>query len=204
MKRKPRIVKTVPLELRPPNGAVAVPLGHGAVAWIDEEDWDRARPYAWVRKVTDGILYAQGFLGNASVYMHRLVMEPGPGVQVDHRTHDARLRVADNRRSNLRLATPSENSGNRRPQKRATASIFKGVLRDERRRCWVAEIRKDRVRHCLGSFKQEADAALRYDLAAVRLYGDRALTNFPVPGSASWIYGSDTAACEVEYLVLVD
>lgn len=194
MVRKPRIVRVTELAQRPPEGALAVPIGHGWTAWVDAEDWALIEPYTWILSAPQGIAYALGWrpgAGGRQMLMHRLILGAPSGVEVDHRFHREDLKVVDNRRSNLRLASSTENSGNRRLRRNPTASIFKGLTQNSpgRRRPWIAEIRKDHVRHCLGTFTSEGLAALAYDLAAVKLYGDRALTNFPVPGSVSWIYG---------------
>jgi len=36
---------------------------------------------------------------------------------------------------------------------------------------WVAQIRKDRIEYCLGTFKSEKEAALAYNKKALSLYG---------------------------------
>ena len=94
---------------------------------------------------------------------------------VDHINGD----VTDNRRSNLREATPSQNGANRRIGADNTSG-YKGVSRDRSR--WIAHIKENRVTHTLGSFDTPEDAARAYDDAAVRYFGEYAALNFPRDG----------------------
>lgn len=83
----------------------------------------------------------------------------------------------DNRRANLRPATPAQNLANARP--RGGASSFKGVTWRADRRQWRARITASGRRHQLGYFKTEVAAALAYDVAARTMFGEFARTNFP-------------------------
>ncbi|OEL25873.1 hypothetical protein BAE44_0013111 [Dichanthelium oligosanthes] len=64
---------------------------------------------------------------------------------------------------------------------------------------WAAEIRQpgDRNRHCLGSFDTAEQAALAYDQAAYRVYGDAARLNFP-ERAAAWEAIAEEKAAEAE------
>jgi hypothetical protein len=105
----------------------------------------------------------------STMRMHVLIMgQPG----IDHRNHD----TLDNRRSNLRIATPGESARNKRKQPTA-AFRFKGVT--PRYHKWHAKIMVDRKVIHLGSFSTEEEAALAYDAAARELHGEFACLNFP-------------------------
>jgi hypothetical protein len=106
--------------------------------------------------------------------MHREIMglSAGDPRKVDHINHD-RL---DNRRSNLRIVSKSQDVQNT-PKRKGCSSRFKGVCCDQRRGKWVASIQIDgRSRH-LGRFEIEEDAARAYNLAAVTAWGDHTLLN---------------------------
>lgn len=70
-------------------------------------------------------------------------------------------------------------SNNRR---KAKTSKYVGVYKvnQKRLKCWAAEIRKNKKRYHLGYFYTEEDAAKAYDIGALTLYGDQAITNFPM------------------------
>jgi hypothetical protein len=101
--------------------------------------------------------------------MHRVILglADGDPTQVDHRNHDG----LDNRRSNLRTATPPQNNGNQLKRK-GTTSKYKGVSRYKGRR-WRAAIQR---RH-LGIFGSEEAAATAYNVAASEVFGEYAHLN---------------------------
>ena len=78
---------------------------------------------------------------------------------------------ANNRLSNLRLATCSQNTCNQKKSKRKTTSQYKGVYRRGNR--WGAYCNNKRI----GSFSTEAEAAIAYNTKAVELYGEYACLN---------------------------
>lgn len=112
--------------------------------------------------------YARAWIDGEKVMMHRHVMGcvPGDGRVVDHISGD----TLDNRRQNLRLCTPTQNSMNRGRSPR-NRSGFKGVSRHHKNPSWVATITVDNKTVYLGSFKTREDAAKAYNEAALRLYG---------------------------------
>lgn len=176
-----------------------IPLTQGFVALVDDEDFPRLAGLGWYARRDRSGTYTAAHHPSAAgravrpavVFMHRLIMDATDGVEVDHRRHREAEKIIDNRRSNLRLVTRPGNQRNRRKLKRGH-SIFKGVtiaalgLPWQR---WVSSIRVGGTAIYLGRFKVEGYAALAYDLAAVKHFGEHALTNFPVPGSTNWLYG---------------
>lgn len=83
----------------------------------------------------------------------------------------------NNRMSNLRIATVSENNRNRAAFGK---SKFRGVSWRSRQNTWVAAIKLDGKTEFLGLFKAEEEAARAYDAAATRLHGAFACLNFEV------------------------
>ena len=80
----------------------------------------------------------------------------------------------DNRKSNLRVATYSENCQNTGPKKNNTTG-FKGVSRHGNK--WRASIMVNRKNVHLGSHETPELAAEAYDLAAIKFFGEGAWTN---------------------------
>lgn len=89
-----------------------------------------------------------------------------PPVLVDHKNGDR----ADNRLSNLRLATYSQNGMNRR--RNVGQTLPKGVQFDKRYGTYRAAIECGGVRHRLGSFQTAELAAAAYADGAKRLHGE--------------------------------
>lgn len=169
-----------------------IPLSQGFVAWVDDEDYDRLSKHKWCIARRSKRVYAARKPGSSrSVYMHREIMGSPAGVQIDHIKHRHAERVVDNRKSNLRLSPGYTNKQSLSKRCDWVHSPFKGVRKGKGPNPWVAFITCDRVRKHIGSFSVESYAALAYDLAAVRLFGEFALTNFPVPGSVNWIFGTE-------------
>lgn len=166
----------------------SIPLSKGFTAIVDDEDYEALAQFRWWATVDGRRAYAVREEGCSKIYMHRVIMKAGQGVKVDHRRHSIKEMIVDNRRCNLRLASDSENGANRGKGFGRNASVFKGVSRARRQR-WRAAIERGDTSLYLGGFYNEGYAALAYDLAAVRLYGEFAVTNFPVPGSTQWLFG---------------
>lgn len=110
------------------------------------------------------------------VYMHRQVLDvhdgSGPHLYVDHINGNR----ADNRRSNLRLATKAENMRNRGRTK-ANTSGFKGVSYHAQSSKWRAYIKTNYKQLYLGLFEDPREAAKAYNEAALMLHGDFACLN---------------------------
>lgn len=102
-----------------------------------------------------------------TISMHKLIMNPPRGKFVDHINGDK----LDNRRSNLRLVTSSQNSMNRKPI-RNTKSGYKGVTFNPRNNTWQARIGYMGKRIHLGNRKDVKEAAGLYVEAAKIIQGE--------------------------------
>ena len=61
-----------------------------------------------------------------------------------------------------------------------SASKYKGVSFDKHGNKWIVSISRDGIRHKVGRFKTEKDAAIAYDNAAKKYFGEFAYLNFPL------------------------
>jgi hypothetical protein len=104
--------------------------------------------------------------------MHRVIMGEPEGMEVDH----ADCTGTNNRRSNLRVATRSENCNNRRKQNN-NASGLKGVSWSAKGGGWMAFIALNRKQHYLGTFDNPEDAHSAYVAASNKLHGEFGRTN---------------------------
>lgn len=88
-----------------------------------------------------------------------------PALDIDH----ANLNKSDNRWSNLRLATRSQNTANRPPANNNTTGL-KGVYWHTANQKWTAAVGNNGSTY-LGSFDCPAAASMAYQIAADKLFG---------------------------------
>ncbi len=153
------------------------------VALVDDGDYQMVSGHSWsaVRPARTRAIYAhtRGNEGSLTkfMYMHRLIMGAPVGVEVDHINGDG----LDNRRSNLRLCTRSQNQGNQGKLMgqggAQPTSQYRGVTWNKAHRRWVAQIHSNRKNIFLGHFQCEVDAAKAYDHAAIEMWGEFARPN---------------------------
>lgn len=148
---------------------------NGRQILVDQEDFNRLNKFRWYVS-PDG--YAERYTSSGTRRLHREVFEASchPGRKhghIDHKNHNK----LDNRKENLRFCTNSQNHANAPKQKREDAtSKYKGVGR--KRNKWRARIEVEGRQKSLGSFAREDVAALAYDMAATRYFGEFACLNF--------------------------
>ncbi len=132
-------------------------------AVVDDEDYEDLARYRWCEGHKGCAQRTDRSSGRKrTVLMHRQIMgrTPGDGVQVDHWNGD-RL---DNRKANLREATPLQNSQNRGEGLRVvggrnTTSRYVGVYWRKDKQMWGAMVKPpgQKQRH-LGFFHDEDEA----------------------------------------------
>jgi hypothetical protein len=137
-------------------------------AKIDSSMVEKCKPYKWHKG-------GKGHSGNTDYVincdglpLHRFVMgEPPKGYTVDHINRDG----LDNRVSNLRFATFSQNNMNKGVQKNNTSG-YTGVTWDKSSHKWQARIKINRKMIGLGYYQKKSDAIKARKEAEVKYFGE--------------------------------
>lgn len=169
-----------------------ISLTQDYLAIIDDEDYEELSKYKWmVADVEVGRPKVWRWsLGSRterhSIIMAREILNAPANVVVDHKNGN----TLDNRKSNIRLCTYSQNNQNRRKTKRKTSSKYKGVTLDRKDGAWQAvigfiDVFGHATHKYLGRFPSEEEAARYYDEVARKYFGKFAALNFPKEGERS-------------------
>lgn len=144
-----------------------VPLTQGFVAIVDiDQEWVLSRKW-FVSGAKSGHPYAVTGASAHRLIMHREILgDACIGLVVDHLNGN----TLDNRRSNIRAVSSSQNSHNVKVFRHSKSGVM-GVIRDWRRDGWVASIRVSGKRKWLGSFASLEDAARARALAEIEYWG---------------------------------
>lgn len=150
-----------------------VRVGRKNKSMVDDVDFSLASKTNWFITHSG---YAFNNRGVKRLLLHRVIMGARKGQFIDHINGD-RL---DNRRSNLRFATASQNQHNRSRERR-NKSGFKGVSRHKRlkKNPWIVFIAANGKHRYGGCFPTPEQAAVAYDRLAKELHGEFARLNFP-------------------------
>lgn len=152
-----------------------IPLTQRLEAIVDLADYSMLSQHIWAATSRSPV-YAFSTIDGKPTKMHSLLIAIMKGIELDHRNGNG----LDNRRSNLRMATKTQNHANRR--KHRGSSRFKGVNWKKERSKWRAGITVKGQIIFLGYFESEELAAGTYDVAARRYFGKFACLNFPKDG----------------------
>jgi hypothetical protein len=145
-----------------------ITLTDNSVMLIDDEDHHLATSRQWINTRGHAAFSAYG----KSIYFARELLNAPEGLDVDHIDGN----TLNNQKSNLRLATRSQNLCNRTKTK-ANTSGYKGVFANGQG--YMARIIFDKKKHYLGTFPTPELAAKAYDEKAKVLHGEFAKLNFP-------------------------
>ena len=162
--------------------AKSIPIiNSGMFAIVDDEDYELVSKFRWHLKQKGGRYYARckmfmGYLSGKSIgcsmYLHRLILRPPKNKQIDHHNHNC----LDCRKTNLRVCTNGQNKQNSRSCINSS-SKYKGISWNKRNKKWVAAIKNNGKTINLGSFVDEQMAALAYNEAAQKYFGEYAYLN---------------------------
>lgn len=160
-----------------PAGTRLIALSKGLFTIVDEADFQRVSGQKWNARWSGAdwpyavsSVFARG--PNCKVLLHRLIADSEPDMLVDH----INTITLDNRRSNLRICTLAQNNSNKK-KRSGTKVPFKGVSVIKGR--FQAKIGVEYKSIYLGLFETPFEAALAYDAAAKKHFGEFARLNFP-------------------------
>jgi hypothetical protein len=140
------------------------------IVLLDDEDKYLLDNWLWHLHYTTYTTYVRGYpKGERSqglFYLHRVLVGLDNKSEVDHENGNG----LDNRRSNLRIATRSQNNANRRVVQ-SKSSRYKGVHFESYSGRWRAEIHKDGTHYRLGRYDTQEEAVEAYQRKAQELFG---------------------------------
>lgn len=153
-----------------------IPLTQGQFAIVDAADYQWLMQWHWTAKwskFTRSFYAVRGCHVNGKpreIKMHRQILglEHGDKRQTDHKETGNTL---DNRRSNLRIATRSQNCSNSR-RRRKNPYGFKGIHFKKSIGRWVAKIQANKKQFHLGCYQTPEAAYEAYCAAARKLHGE--------------------------------
>lgn len=151
---------------------------------IDDEDYEKIKPFKW-HLSREGYIVRTMRIPNRNPkakFLHRLIMGEPEGFEVDHINRNK----LDNRKSNLRICTTTENRWNaKKSSNKSMTSKYRGVHFSKSLQRFVAKTKYRGKRIHIGCFDTETKAAKAYDNLIVKLKGQFAKTNFGVNNYAT-------------------
>lgn len=131
---------------------------------IDLDDVDLIKQYHWCSTSSYVITKYNG----ETIHMHRLIMGlEDKSLMVDHINRDTN----DNRKSNLRIATPQQNAMNKSIQPNNTSGVPGVSFRKDRGK-WRAFITVNKKQISLGMFEDKEDAIRARKEAEKKYFGE--------------------------------
>lgn len=149
-----------------------IKLTQNQFSLVDDEDFDFLSKNKWqaARTKRGDTFYAGRTFWlkgkKTKIFIHQVVMNPPKGYVVDHINGNK----LDNRKSNLRVCTNSENLKNQGLRSTNTSG-YKGVFFLKRERKWRATIKCNYKQYYLGEFLDKEEARQAYIKACHKYHG---------------------------------
>lgn len=153
-------------------------LNDGSEVLFDKEDYGKLKEYHWKKSIGNSVdhTYAiaesrRDHLGHRHfIQMHRLIKDVNDeNLIIDHINHNC----LDNRKTNLRIVTHSQNMQNTRLRSNNTSG-FKGVSFNKTNNRWIATIVENGNYHFLGSYATKDEAIHARQLGEKKYHGEYA------------------------------
>lgn len=140
-----------------------IELTQGKVALVDDDDFELLNQWKWYYHHG----YAVRKCKEKMIFMHRIILKTPVGFDTDH----INCKKLDNRRSNLRMCTKSQNQANKGIGA-SNKSGYKGVMWYKQTKRWHSQITHKGKKYHLGFFKNISDAIEAYKKKSKELFGD--------------------------------
>lgn len=135
--------------------------------YFDLEDYDLIKDYCWREEHISSDDKNRYIITKSNIYLHRIIMNPKHNEYIDHINH----KPYDNRKSNLRICTQSQNMQNRNLQSNNNSGNT-GVYWNETNQKWYAEIKINKQHIYLGCFLDKESAINARRNAEIKYFGE--------------------------------
>lgn len=155
-----------------------IPLTQGQFAIVDDDDYEILSKFKWHASHERTNFYAArritiGQRKSKTIKMHREILRiSDSNIQIDHKDGNG----LNNQKSNLRIATISQNQRNKSVQGNNKCGL-KGVYFDKKLKKWRAVFSPNKKSVHIGCFNTAIEAAMAYNDAALKHYGEFARLN---------------------------
>ena len=132
---------------------------------IDIEDYEKVKNFCWrIDKFGYVVANSKNFL-NLVIKLHKIITNSNKDEIIDHINQDKK----DNRKSNLRKATKSQNNSNIKRRSDNTSG-YTGVKFENKTNKWKAQISLNNNRYHLGTFDTKEDAIIARNKAEIEIH----------------------------------